>query len=289
MADIWTTFQEFVISNKNIIELIIIFIASFVILSIILRAVRKKLLKKVKSKRQVSNVTIFIGLLKFAFGLILLLIIVFSYSDSWGELGFVAGLLTVAFGLALQKPISGIFAWLIIVSRKPFRIGDRVNLTGINGDITDITLSHIMLDEVGGTIDGEESSGRTIIVPTSVIFEQDVINYTERDEFILDEVTTTITYECNLENAENIMISSVEKIMIPLWIDFPKKAVKKPHIRLNFKDSGINVTVRYITIATQRNKISTDIRREIHKLIISAEDVEFAYPHAEVLLKEKKA
>lgn len=52
-------------------------------------------------------------------------------------------------------------------------------------------------------------------------------------------------------------------------------------------DSGINISVRYNTIATKRNQISTDIRREIHRSIINSDNVEFAYPHTEVLFREK--
>ena len=75
-----------------------------------------------------------------------------------GDVGFIAGLLTIAVGMALQKPISSVFAWLIIVTRRPFSIGDRVVISNIRGDVVDISLTHIYLEEVGGTIDGEEKS-----------------------------------------------------------------------------------------------------------------------------------
>jgi small-conductance mechanosensitive channel len=70
-------------------------------------------------------------------------------------------------------------------------------------------------------------------------------------------------------------------------ISIPKKLKKEPWTRLNFKDSGIEIKVRYFTIATRRNRISTDIRRKIYHLIKKSKDVEFAYPHAEVLLRNK--
>jgi small-conductance mechanosensitive channel len=143
-----------------------------------------------------------------------------------GELGFIAGLLTVALGWALQKPISGVVAWLIIVTRRPFFIGDRIIISGIKGDISNITLTHILLDEIGGTIIGEEKSRRTIMVPNSIIFEQEVINYTHTDNYILDEITTAITYESDLKKAESIILNSVEKIMKPKWEKFPKRLEK---------------------------------------------------------------
>ena len=278
---------SFLQQYEYIIKLTIVIVTSFLILSIILRSIKKFLLKKVKSKQQLSNVSVFLDLLKYVFALFFIIIVVFSYYNNWGEIGFVAGLLTVALGWALQKPISGIFAWLILITSRPFRIGDRIIICDIIGEVSDITLTHIFLEEIGGTIEGEEKSGRTIIVPTSIIFEREVTNFTERDNYILDDVTAAITYESNIDNAEKIMISSVKKIMKPFWEKIPKKTYKEPITRLKFNDSGVNVTIRYLTLTELRNKISTDITREIHKNIIKSKDVKFAYPHAEVLLKQK--
>ncbi len=264
-----------------------IILISYIILKIILTFIKRYLLRKVKSKKQASNVTVFLDLLKYLFAFFFIIIVVFSYYNSWGELSFIAGLLTIALGWALQKPITGVVGWLVIITRKPFRIGDRVIIMNTLGIVSDISLTHIMLDEVGGTIDGEEESGRTVMIPTSIIFEEQLINYTERDEYILDEVKVSITYESNLAEAEDILKSSVKKIMFGFWDKFPKRIEKSPHTRILFKDSGVEVIVRYHTIAYQRNRISTDIRREIHKAITQSKNVEFAYPHTEVLFREK--
>jgi len=273
--------------NLYFIQVAIVIITTFVIFSIILRGVKRFLLQKVKSKRQLSNITVFLQLLKYLFIFFMILVVVFSFYNSWSQLGFVAGLLSVALGLALQKPISGVFAWLVIVTRRPFGIGDRITISNIKGDVKEISLTHIFLNEIGGTVEGEEASGRTVMIPTSTIFEEEIINYTEKDEYILDEVTSTVTYESNLEKAESIVLDAVKEIMKPLWDKFPKKISQEPHTRLLFKESGIDITVRYYTVVNTRNAISTNIRRVIHQLVISADDVEFAYPHAEVLLRDK--
>jgi small-conductance mechanosensitive channel len=283
LDDIFTVLSQY----KDILELIAIIIISFIIFNIVLKLIKKSLLEKVKTKKQRSNVTVFTDLLKYLFAFFLIIIGISVYSGKLGDLGFVAGLLTVAVGWALQKPISGVVAWLILVTRRPFHIGDRVIISNMKGDVTNITLTHIFLDEVGGTIDGEEGSGRTVMIPTSVIFEQEVINYTQRDDYILDEVVTAITYESDLKKAEEIVTDAVDEIMKPIWETFPKRISKKSHIRLMFKDSGIDVTIRYHTIATRRNESTTGIRREIWNHIRKTSSVDFAYPHTEVLLREK--
>lgn len=283
LDDIFAVMNQY----KDILELIAIIIISFIIFNIVLKLIKKSLLEKVKTKKQRSNVTVFTDLLKYLFAFFLIIIGISVYSGKLGDLGFVAGLLTVAIGWALQKPISGVVAWLILVTRRPFHIGDRVIISNMKGDVTNITLTHIFLDEVGGTIDGEEGSGRTVMIPTSVIFEQEVINYTQHDDYILDEVVTAITYESDLKKAEEIITDAVDSIMKSIREGFPKRIRKDSHVRLMFQDSGIDVILRYYTIATRRNEITTSIRREIWNSIRKMPSVEFAYPHTEVLLQEK--
>jgi small-conductance mechanosensitive channel len=75
--------------------------------------------------------------------------------------------------------------------------------------------------------------------------------------------------------------------MKPYWETFPERIEKKPHIRLQFRDSGIDVIIRYHTIAMKRNEIATNIRREIFHQIRQTPDVEIAYPHTELLFRNK--
>lgn len=273
----------------DIIKFFIILLAIFSIFIVLFKIIKRGLLKKAKNKKDISNITVFLDFLKYSFILLIGIFAITSYYGQWGDIGFIAGLLTVALGWALQKPIAGVVAWIIIISKRPFHIGDRIEINTMKGDITDITLTHIYLNEIGGTIDGEELSDRTIMIPTSIIFDDEIINYNHKDNLILDEVISSITYESNLEKAEEIVKESAKKIIEQLKKQYPKQySNKHPHTRLQFKDSGVDVTVRYHTIATQRNQISTDIRREIYKQIRRTPEVEFAYPHTEVLLRDKE-
>ena len=282
-----TDIITYIESRIDIIQLLVVLLITFIIFFILIKILKRNLLKKVKTKKQISNITVFLSLLKFLFVFFLIIILVAFFYGDLGDLSFVAGLLTVALGWALQRPISGVVAWLILITRRPFDIGDRVIISDIKGDITDITLTHIHLNEVGGTIEGEERSGRTVMIPTSIIFEKEIINYTHQDDYILVDIVTAITYESNLDKAEEIIINAVKKIMEPSWKNFPERISKEPHIRLQFKDSGIDVSVRYYTIALKRNEFATNIRREIFHQIRKTEDVEIAYPHTEILFRNK--
>ncbi len=277
------------IPRESIINLIWIATISIIVIIIffsIYKFVKGLLLKKAKTKKQVSNVIVFLNIVKYLFSFIFILVFLFSYFGSWTELGLVMGLLSVALGFALQRPIINIIAWVVLVVRKPFFIGDRIAIDGLKGDVRDISISYISLEEIGGTVDGDEKSGRIAVIPNSIIFEKDIINYTAQHDFILDEVKVSITYESNLEKAEDIAIKAVEKIMEPFFDKFPRKISREPYTRLKFMDSSMELSVRYQVPASNRNMIRTDVTREIFNQIAKAKDVEIAYPHTEVILRK---
>lgn len=272
----------------DIIYLLIIIALVSVIFSVILRLVKRRLLKNVKSKEHRATVTMFVDLLKYLFLVFLFIVAVSLYAGKLGDLGFIAGLLTVALGWALQRPISGVVAWLIIITRRPFHVEDYVSIRNIEGVITNITLSHIIVNEVGGTIDGKEYSGRTVMFPTSVIFEEEVINFTQKDEFIIDEITATITYDSDLPKAERLMKDAVTIVLKLYWVRYPSNMKQDPYTRLKFLDTGVSVTTRFFINIYERDKVETDIRREIWTAFSKTEDIEFANTSMNILPHSKE-
>ena len=264
---------------RTIITVIILLIA----FNLILHFIKKGLLKRDKTKKQISNIEIFSRVLKYMFLLILILFAIFSYSGSWAGLGLGLGLFSAALGWALQKPITGIAAWIMIVVKRPFQIGDRIIIGQDKGDVVDITLTHIYIGEIGGIVAGEENSGRVIMVPNSILFEQKIINYTHQDDYILDQVVVTVTYESNLNNAIKIALESAKKHTKEV-INITKK---EPYVRTFFQPSGINVHVRYFSPAKRLQEISSTVTKEISDRIMKTKGVEIAYPHTEIIYRKK--
>ena len=280
-------FFEFLVDLKIIVPLlstIIIVILLIIIFNFILGLIKKGLLKRAKTKKQISNVEIFSRIFKYAFLLILIIFAIFTYTGSLTGLGLTVGLLPAALGFALQKPITGIAAWIMVVVKRPFEIGDRIIIGNVRGDVADITLTHIYIKEIGGIVAGEETSGRIIMVPNSILFEQNIINYTSKDDYVLDQVTVAITYESNLDKAIKIALESAKK-HIKEFVEITKK---EPYVRTFFQPNGINVSVRYFSPAKRLQEISSTVTKEIYEGIMKTKGVEIAYPHTEVIFRKKK-
>lgn len=262
-----------------VLRTIITIVVVFIILNFIFNRIKRRLVVLARTKKQKSNVEIFSKLLKYLLVLILLLAAIFSYSGSLTGLGIGIGLFSAALGWALQRPITGIAAWIMIVTKRPFEIGDRILIGETKGDVVDISLTHIHLSEIGGTIASEEISGRIIMIPNSILFEQKIINYTLQNEFILDEATSLITYESDLEKAKKICYNAALK-----FLDKELKEKKElPFVRVFQSDSGIQVKVRYKVRVSKRIEILSNIHNEIINKIKEAKGVKVAYPHVHLI------
>jgi len=280
---------DFLDKFKNFIPILrtlIIIIVLFVIFKIIIGSVKRRLLSRTKNKKQLTNIKVFSRVLEYFFLVLLVIFAIFSYVGSWEGLGIGLGLFTAALGFALQRPIAGIVAWLIIVLRKPFSIGDRINIENVTGDVIDITLTHIHLGEVGGHLSGYDSTGLIVLIPNFNIFEKNVINYTMYDDFMLDQVIVSVTYESDLDKAIKIILDSAKKCLKevkPKERPFPR--FEKPYTRLAFQASGIDIKLRYSAPVRRLQEISSEMTKEIYDRFKKTRNVEFAYPHTEVILK----
>jgi small-conductance mechanosensitive channel len=266
-----------------ILTTILIILVVYIIFNFFLGLLKKSLLKLAKTKKQISNAEIFTAAIRYVFLFLLLISAIFYYSGGWTELALTLGLFSAAVGFALQKPISGVAAWVMIATRRPFEIGDRVIIGNVKGDVRDISLTHITLNELGGLVQTEENSGRRIMVPNNLLFEQNIVNYTQQDEFILHQVIVSITYESNLDKAMKLCTNVAKK----QTKQFSESKKKEPYVRIFFQPNGINLSVRFFVPAKRITEFASSITRDIYSGIRKAKDVSFAYPHTEVLLRSR--
>ena len=263
---------------------VLVVLVIYSLFNLVLRALRKALLQKAKSRKQVAGIEAFSRLFKYVFLFLLVIVVSFYYSKSWTGLGIGIGLFSAALGWALQKPITGIAGWLMILLKRPFMIGDRVIIGSVKGDVLDITLTHIYLKEVGGIVQAEESSGRVVMVPNSILFEQNIVNYTLRDEYILDQVSLTITFESDLDLAVGLCRKAIARIREKR----PEIIKKDPYIRINFQPNGIGLHIRYYAQAIRLQEISSYATQEVFALINATSNVNIAYPRTDVFLIKGK-
>ena len=202
-----------------------------------------------------ENATSFLKVWNGSWKFIITILVIMAMSGSLRLLGLTAGFFGMMLGWSLQQPVTGIAAWLMIILKKPFKIGDRVIIAGITGDVTGITLTHVILNQVGGSIGGEEKSGRGILIPNAILFQNTIINYTLDQEYMLDEVPVRLTFDSDWNRAKELMVAAAAEVTKDIIV----KTGEEPFIRAEFLDWGILVRLRYKTIPAKRQELSTYI------------------------------
>ena len=94
------------------------------------------------------------------------------------------GLLSAGIAIALQDPIVNLAGWLFIIIRRPFEVGDRVQIGEHRGDVIDIRIFQFTLMEVGNWVEADQSTGRVIHIPNGKVFREAQANYSKGFEYI---------------------------------------------------------------------------------------------------------
>jgi len=192
--------------------------------------------------------------------------------------------------IALQDAIMCMAGWFIILIRKPYDVGDRVEISGIKGDVIDIRLFQTTLLEIGNWVKDEQSTGRIVHVPNKNIFISPVFNYTREFEYIWNELKVVVTFESDWKKAKDIMLSFASekaevirenvrrkiKKMAEKYLIFYEKLT--PIVYVKIVDYGIELSLRYLTIAKNRRSSESELAESILDSFQMESDINFAYP-----------
>ncbi len=210
-------------------------------------------------------------------------VIVFLFSDVFGLIGLSLTFIVTLMGWGIRNPVTNLAAWLLIILKRPYQIGDRVILGGTIGDVENISVMYTQMEQVGGTIGGEEKSGRSVLIPNQHLFRWNVINYTRDEKYILDEVIIRLTYRSDIRRAEQIMCEQAAEVTA----DIVAETGETPYVLFEFIPSGVVGKLRYRVVAVKRQSTSTLIVERISKAFMQAGGIEFAYVKRESLLRPK--
>ncbi|MDJ0664124.1 MAG: mechanosensitive ion channel [Acidimicrobiia bacterium] len=220
----------------------------------------------------------------------------FIWIDAFNDLPTFLGLLSAGIAIALSDVLKNMAGWIYILSRRPFRVGDRIEIGGTKGDVVDIRLFRFSLMEVGNWIDAEQSTGRLVHVPNGLLFGEQVANYTEGFEYIWQEIPVLVTFESSREEARRIVTGAVnahapdiehiagKNIRQTAEVYHIKFGSLTPIVYLSVEDSGVLFTARYLVPARRLRDIAAAIWEAVLDGIDQTPNVELAYPTVRTFL-----
>jgi small-conductance mechanosensitive channel len=131
------------------------------------------------------------------------------------------GIGSIIIGLAVQTPMKSFIAWIYILVRQPYRVGDRIQISEATGDVIDVGYLDTTLWEFGGKyISGDHPSGRVIKFPNEQVLDEIVYNYSwPLFPYIWNEIKFPVAFNADLEFIASTMQKVTEEELGKEMID----------------------------------------------------------------------
>lgn len=187
------------------------------------------------------------------------------------------GLIGLALSWSLQVPIESFTGWLLNSFRGYYRIGDRISVGEVFGDVYRIDFLTTTVWEIGapyrqGFVQAEQPTGRLVTFPNNEILSGTVVNYTGDFPYVWDELAIAVANESNIRLAMEVM----EKVATELLGDYMKEPTQgyarilqraglqetvsqKPQIFVSLTESWTDIVIRYLVGARERRKWKSEL------------------------------
>lgn len=257
--------------NPTVGKIATIFIG-IAIIWIIIKALQRSLLSKIKDNDNRYRAKKFSGFIGF---ILTVLLVSFVFSDRLSGLTVALGVAGAGIAFALQEVIASFAGWLAIMFGGFYKTGDRVQLGGIKGDVMDIGVLRTTIMEMGQWVDSDLYNGRIVLIANSFVFKEPVFNYSGDFPFLWDEIKIPIQYGSNYEKTKEILLHAGTKIAGDLsqrsrekWNVLRNKyrleeAQTMPMVSLIANDNWVEYTLRYVVIYNKRRSTKTELFTKI--------------------------
>lgn len=217
---------------------------------------------------------------------LVILLLISIWFDNPNRLATVLGLITAGVAIAMQRVITAIAGYFLVLRGSVFNVGDRIVIGGVRGDVLDLSFLQTTVMEMGEA-KGEQSdspsawvlsrqyTGRIVTVSNAVIFDQPVYNYTREFPFIFEELHLPIPYDSDWKKAEDIILAAAEKHTVK-YTELEKGAIEElkrryflgnenpgPRVYWRLTDNWIEMTVRFVVPDHGTRAIKDALSRDI--------------------------
>ena len=200
------------------------------------------------------------------------------------------GLVGAGLAIALKDPVSNLAGWAFIMWRRPFEVGDRVQVGPHAGDVIDLGLFQFTLNEIGVWVDADQSSGRIIHIPNGQVFTEPIANYDKGFKYIWNEVPVLVTFESDWRKAKQILTkiavqhaqhltAGAEQELLTASRQYVINYTKlTPIVYTRVVQTGaVQLTIRYLIEPRKRRGTEHAIWEDVLTEFARCPDIELAY------------
>ena len=213
-------------------------------------------------------------------GSIITIVLIASVVAEFGSLATFAGLITAGIAVALQSVILSGCAYFFFIGKYGVRVGDRVTISNITGDVIDIGLFRLYLMELAGSNRDLSPTGRIVVFSNSVLFQPNAFfKQLPGSDYAWHEVALTLSPDTDHRTAEKRLLGAVESVyntyheQIERQYANVKNSVHlsvsppRPVGRLRLVDAGLEYVIRYPVDIHRSGEIDDAITRKLLETI----------------------
>ncbi|MFZ0731259.1 MAG: mechanosensitive ion channel protein MscS [Candidatus Sulfotelmatobacter sp.] len=263
---------------------ILLALAVILIVSEIWRRVTFRYIGDPRRRRQ------FLVLRRVVIGVLFVIVLVLGFVSEFSSLATFAGFITAGIAVGLQAVLLSVAAYFFIIGRYGIRVGDRISVAGITGDVVDVGLVRLYLMELAGTGVDFYPTGRIVVFSNSVLFQAGTPLFKQipGTEYSWHEVVVLIAPGGNHKSAEEKLIATVNAVYSKYQKDIERQHagierrvdiqvdIPRPGARLQFADTGLELLVRYPVEIRKAPDIDEEMTRKVLELVSSDPDLKAA-------------
>ncbi|MCA1585996.1 MAG: mechanosensitive ion channel family protein [Acidobacteria bacterium] len=218
---------------------------------------------------------------------VLLILGVFSvWFDDPARLTTALGLVTAGLAFALQKVVTALAGYFVILRGRTFNVGDRIVMGGVRGDVITVDFTQTTIMEMGQPppvqgadpavwVQSREYTGRVVTVTNAKLFDEPVYNYSRDFPYLWEEMRLPIAYTADRQRAERILLDAADRHTLKIS-DLGREALDEmqrryvllpadmqPKVYYRLTDNWLELTVRFIVrdhgIRALKDAMSRDI------------------------------
>ncbi len=202
------------------------------------------------------------------------LLILFSLVTEFGSLATFAGFITAGLAVALQNVILSVAAYFFLIGRYGIRVGDRVQISGVTGDVLDIGLVRLHLMELRA--DGLPS-GRVVVFSNSVLFQPNANFFKQLpgSNYAWHQVSLTLSPDTDFRHAERRILDAVEKVYEQYRDRIARQheamsqnlsvpvLEPRPQTQLHLAEAGLEMTIQFPVPLESASAVDDQVTRAL--------------------------
>jgi small-conductance mechanosensitive channel len=277
VAEATGTVRQLMVRFTGMLPKILFALVLVVLAALLVRAVRFVLRRLLGRWERADAVTAMAGVVIWLLAIGVALSVVMG--DARALVGSV-GLLGLALSWALQSPIESFAGWLLNSFKGYYRIGDRIAVGDVFGDVYRVDVLNTTVWEAGGpdkSVQGAQPTGALITFPNSEVLRSNITNYTRQFPYVWDEVAIGVANESDIPYAVEVVAQTARRIVgehmrapieryrsLLVGEGLAYDVADEPQVYVSATDSWTNLTVRYLVGARERRAWSSRLTLEIN-------------------------